>query len=65
MDGWQDISTAPKNKAVLAASGGHVGEACLISWEDGLHGWYWAEDRSAMTTAPDFWMPLPATPKQD
>jgi len=59
---WQDISTAPKNTAVIAHAGKTVGEACLIEYVDGPFGWYWASDRDVMSETPTHWMPFPSPP---
>lgn len=64
-DGWQDISTAPKDETVLGAVDG---EARLIRWCKAshvpFHGWclvdQGAEDRDLCV--PTHWMPRPTPP---
>jgi len=62
MSEWQDINTAPKNKAVIVTDGSLVGEACNIEYVDGPSGWYWADGRDPMSERVTHWMPLPSPP---
>lgn len=75
VEGWQDISTAPKDGSMILLFNKHHGEQCVMGWTEGVmedvfeHG-FWSDvgSRNAaitMSVNPEyfqFWRPLPAPP---
>ena len=69
MKGWQPISTAPKDQAILIWDGSEVVSAEFLRGPGGeFAGWDWVQhsDSGRVTSfKATHWMPLPEPPAQD